>query len=73
MKAKKALKRLNKVETLLSNVIDQCPASARGLRELVVERARRSCLVFFAFGESMSRYAKGLGDGYMPWLDLATK
>jgi hypothetical protein len=35
MKAKKALKRLNKVETLLSNVIDQCPASARGLRELL--------------------------------------
>jgi hypothetical protein len=35
MKAKKALKRLNKVELLLSNVIDQCPASARGLRELL--------------------------------------
>ena len=46
MKAKKALKRLKKVEALLSNVIDQCPASARGLRELLesasssVERAR---------------------------------
>jgi hypothetical protein len=35
MKSKKALKRLNKVETILSNVIDQCPASARGLRELL--------------------------------------
>src|ERR1700674_2784674 len=35
MKSKKALKRLNKVEVLLSNVIDQCPASARGLRELL--------------------------------------
>jgi hypothetical protein len=35
MKAKKALKRLNKVETILSNVIDQCPASARGLRDLL--------------------------------------
>ena len=35
MKAKKALKRLNKVETILSNVIDQCPASSRGLRELL--------------------------------------
>ena len=35
MKAKKALKRLNKVETILSDVIDQCPASARGLRGLL--------------------------------------
>ncbi len=35
MKAKKALKRLKKVETILSNVIDQLPASARGLRELL--------------------------------------
>jgi hypothetical protein len=35
MKAKKTLKRLNKVESLLSNVIDQCPASKRGLRELL--------------------------------------
>jgi hypothetical protein len=35
MKAKKALKRLNKVEALLSNVIDQCPTSKRGLRELL--------------------------------------
>lgn len=35
MNAKKALKRLNKVEMLLSNVIDQCPASARGLRDLL--------------------------------------
>ncbi len=35
MKTKKALKRLNKVETLLSNVIGQCPAGARGLRELL--------------------------------------
>jgi hypothetical protein len=41
MKAKKALKRLNKVETILSNVIDQCPASARGLRELL-DSARTS-------------------------------
>ena len=35
MKAKKALKRLNKVEALLSDVIDQCPASARGLLGLL--------------------------------------
>jgi hypothetical protein len=41
MKAKKALKRLNKVETILSNVIDQCPTSARGLRELL-DSARSS-------------------------------
>ncbi len=41
MKAKKALKRLNKVDVLLSNVIDQCPASARGLRELL-DSARAS-------------------------------
>jgi hypothetical protein len=43
MKAKKALKRLNKVETILSNVIDQFPASARGLRELL-DSARASVL-----------------------------
>ena len=41
MKAKKALKRLNKVETILSNVIDQCPASSRGLRDLL-DSARSS-------------------------------
>jgi hypothetical protein len=41
MKAKKALKRLNKVETILSNVIDQCPASSRGLRDLL-DSARAS-------------------------------
>lgn len=35
MKVKKALKRLNKVEALLSTVMDQCPASARGLRSLL--------------------------------------
>src|SRR6266852_2575843 len=35
MKAKKALKRLNKVETILSDVIAQFPASARGLRGLL--------------------------------------
>jgi hypothetical protein len=35
MKAKKALKRLNKVEAILSDVIDRCPATARGLRELL--------------------------------------
>jgi hypothetical protein len=35
MKTKKALKRLKKVETILSNVIEQLPASARGLRELL--------------------------------------
>ena len=35
MKAKNALKRLNKVETILSDVIDRCPASARGLRGLL--------------------------------------
>src|SRR6266571_8501606 len=43
MKAKKALKRLNKVESSLSNVIDQCPASARGLRELL-ESAKASVI-----------------------------
>jgi len=41
MKAKKALKRLNKVESLLSNVIDQFPDSARGLRDLL-DAARSS-------------------------------
>jgi hypothetical protein len=41
MKAKKAIKRLKKVETILSNVIDQLPASARGLRELL-DSARAS-------------------------------
>jgi hypothetical protein len=41
MKAKKALKRLNKVETILSIVIDQCPTSSRGLRELL-DSARSS-------------------------------
>ena len=41
MKAKKAIKRLRKVETILSNVIDQLPASARGLRELL-DSARAS-------------------------------
>lgn len=35
MKAKKALKRLNKVETLLSNVIDQFPGIKDGLVELL--------------------------------------
>ena len=35
MKAKKALKRLKKVETILSDVIDQFSASARGLREFL--------------------------------------
>jgi hypothetical protein len=35
MKAKKALKRLNKVEALLSNVIDQFPASKQELGELL--------------------------------------
>jgi hypothetical protein len=35
MKAKKALKRLNRVESILSNVIDQYPASERGLRDLL--------------------------------------
>jgi hypothetical protein len=33
MKAKKALKRLNKVEALLSDVIDQFPASKASLGE----------------------------------------
>jgi hypothetical protein len=41
MKAKKALKRLKKVETILSDVIDQFPANARGLRELL-DSARAS-------------------------------
>ena len=35
MKSKKALKRLNRIETLLTSVIDQCPNSARGLRALL--------------------------------------
>lgn len=35
MKAKKALKRLNRVETLLSRVIDQYAGSGRDLRELL--------------------------------------
>jgi hypothetical protein len=34
-KAKKALKRLKTVEAILSDVIDQCLASARGLRGLL--------------------------------------
>jgi hypothetical protein len=42
MKAKKALKRLKKVETILSDVIDQCPASAHGLRGLLDSAKRRS-------------------------------
>jgi hypothetical protein len=35
MKAKKALKKLKRVETLLSNVIDQYAANERGVRELL--------------------------------------
>lgn len=35
MKTKKTLKRLNKVETILSNVIERFPPSARGARELL--------------------------------------
>ena len=35
MKAKKALKRLNKIEELLSDVIDQFPKSTDGLGELL--------------------------------------
>jgi len=35
MKAKKAIKRLGKVETLLSGVIDQFAASVDGVRELL--------------------------------------
>jgi hypothetical protein len=35
MKAKKALKRLNKIEELLSDVIDQFPRSTDGLGELL--------------------------------------
>jgi hypothetical protein len=35
MKAKKALKRLAKAETLLAGVLDQYPASKNGLRELL--------------------------------------
>jgi hypothetical protein len=35
MKTKKTLKRLNKVVALLSNVIDQLPASSDGLRDLL--------------------------------------
>ena len=41
MKVRKALKRLNKVETLLCNVIDQFPNSSRGLRDLL-DSARSS-------------------------------
>ncbi len=35
MKAKKALKRLNKIEALLSSVIEQFPASNNGFGELL--------------------------------------
>ena len=35
MKAKKAIKRLSKVESILSNVIDQFSDSSNGLRELL--------------------------------------
>jgi hypothetical protein len=35
MKAKKAIKRLSKVESILSNVIDQFSDSKNGLRELL--------------------------------------
>ena len=48
MKAKKAIKRLSKVELILSNVIDQFSASDNGLRELLdtaktsVVRARKT-------------------------------
>ena len=35
MKAKKALKRLNKAETLLSDVLDQYSAAKDGLRDLL--------------------------------------
>lgn len=48
MKAKKAMKRLSKVESILSTVIDQFSASKNGLRELLdsakssVIRARKS-------------------------------
>ncbi|SPE43509.1 conserved hypothetical protein [Candidatus Sulfopaludibacter sp. SbA3] len=35
MKVKKALKRLAKAETLLTNVIDQYPAGKNGLKELL--------------------------------------
>src|SRR5271156_1432768 len=35
MKAKKAVKRLNKIEELLSEVIDQFPKSTNGLGELL--------------------------------------
>lgn len=48
MKAKKALRRLTKVETLLSNVIDQFPLNKDGLGDLLdsaktaVARARKT-------------------------------
>jgi hypothetical protein len=48
MKAKKAIKRLSKVEALLSNVLDQFPGSKDGLQELLgsakaaVVRAKRA-------------------------------
>jgi small-conductance mechanosensitive channel len=41
MKAKKALKRLTKAESLLANVLDQYPAARNGLRELL-DSARTS-------------------------------
>ncbi|HWC99501.1 MAG TPA: hypothetical protein VG456_22230 [Candidatus Sulfopaludibacter sp.] len=41
MKAKKALKRLVKAETLVAGVIDQYPAATDGLRELL-DSARSS-------------------------------
>ncbi|HLN01488.1 MAG TPA: hypothetical protein VK335_19525 [Bryobacteraceae bacterium] len=48
MKAKKAIKRLSKVESILANVIDQFSASDNGLRELLdsaktsIVRAKKS-------------------------------
>ena len=51
MKAKKAIKRLSKVESILSNVIDQFSATDNGLRELLdsaktsIVRAKKSVAV----------------------------
>ena len=58
MKAKKALKRLNKVETILSNVIDQFPSSARGLRELLESAKAHVVLARGAVDARVNRAAK---------------
>jgi hypothetical protein len=58
MKATKALKRLNKVETILSDVIERCPASARGLRELLDSAKTSVARVKGAVNARVARAAK---------------